>query len=58
MYLEYWGFGEFPFENVPDPRFFYLSKSHEEALTRLIYAARNRMREDDTDQGICPTALR
>lgn len=42
MYLEYWGFGEFPFENVPDPRFFYLSKSHEEALTRLIYAARMR----------------
>lgn len=42
MYLEYWGFSEFPFENVPDPRFFYLSKSHEEALTRLIYAARMR----------------
>lgn len=42
MYLEYWKFREFPFENVPDPRFFYLSKSHEEALTRLIYAARMR----------------
>jgi len=42
MYLEYWGFKEFPFENVPDPDFFYLSKSHEEALTRLIYAAEMR----------------
>ena len=42
MYLEYWGFKEFPFENVPDPRFFYLSKSHEEALTRLVYAAKMR----------------
>ena len=42
MYLEYWGFDKFPFENVPDPDFFYLSKSHEEALTRLIYAAEMR----------------
>jgi len=42
MYLEYWGFRVFPFENVPDPRFFYLSKSHEEALTRLLYAAKMR----------------
>ena len=42
MYLEYWRFKEFPFENVPDPAFFYHSKSHEEALTRLIYAAEMR----------------
>jgi len=42
MYLEYWGFKKFPFENVPDPDFFYLSKSHEEALTRLIYATKMR----------------
>lgn len=42
MYLEYWGFKIFPFENVPDPDFFYLSRSHEEALTRLIYAAEMR----------------
>lgn len=42
MYLEYWEFNKFPFENVPDPDFFYLSKSHEEALTRLIYAAEMR----------------
>ena len=42
MYLEYWGYKKFPFENVPDPDFFYLSRSHEEALTRLIYAAEMR----------------
>ena len=42
MYTEHWGFKKFPFENVPDPSFFYRSKSHEEALTRLIYAAKMR----------------
>jgi len=42
MYLEHWGFRKFPFENVPDPDFFYLSKTHEEALSRLIYAAKMR----------------
>ena len=42
MYLEYWGFQVLPFENVPDPRFFFLSKIHEEALTRLIYAGKMR----------------
>ncbi len=42
MYLEYWGFKRFPFDNVPDPTFFYLSKPHEEGLTRLIYAVEMR----------------
>lgn len=42
MYLDFWGFKVFPFENVPDPQFFFLSKSHEEALTRLLYAAKMR----------------
>jgi len=40
MYLEHWGFKLLPFENVPDPRFFYHSKSHEEALSRIVYAAK------------------
>jgi len=40
MYLEHWGLKEFPFENVPDPRFFYLSHNHEEALSRLLYAVK------------------
>jgi len=38
MYLEYWGFDRFPFDNVPDPDFFFMSRPHEEGLTRLIYA--------------------
>jgi len=38
MYLEYWGFNKFPFDNVPDPEFFFLSKPHEEGLARLVYA--------------------
>jgi len=40
MYLEYWQLKERPFENVPDPRFFYLSNIHQEALMRLLYTAR------------------
>lgn len=40
MYLEYWGLKKFPFENVPDPEFMYLSSEHEEALARLLYVAR------------------
>lgn len=42
MYLDYWKFREPPFENVPDPRFFYLSGAHREALTRMLYAAKMR----------------
>lgn len=42
MYLNYWKFKKFPFENVPDPDFFYLSNSHKEGLTRLIYTAQMR----------------
>lgn len=38
MYEEYWGLKERPFDNTPDPRFLYLSREHEEALTRLLYA--------------------
>lgn len=38
MYLEYWGLKEKPFENTPDPHFFYPSREHREALQRLQYA--------------------
>lgn len=38
MYEVYWGFKEKPFENTPDPRFYFCSPKHEEALTRLLYA--------------------
>ncbi len=42
MYLDYWGLAKLPFENVPDPHFFYLSKPHEEGLMRLLYALEMR----------------
>jgi len=42
MYLKYWGLKVKPFENTPDPKFIYFSKSHEEALVRLFYAVKER----------------
>ncbi len=42
MYEKYWGLNTLPFENVPDPRFFYRSSQHEEALMRLIYATKSQ----------------
>ncbi|MFH0880755.1 MAG: AAA family ATPase [Lentisphaerota bacterium] len=38
MYKDYWHLKELPFENVPDPKFFYASRGHEEAVTRLLFA--------------------
>lgn len=37
MYEAYWGLKEKPFQNTPDPRFFYKSAEHEEMLMRLVY---------------------
>lgn len=37
MYEAYWGLKEKPFQNTPDPRFFYLSPQHEDALMKLSY---------------------
>jgi type II secretory pathway predicted ATPase ExeA len=42
MYEEYWQLENKPFENTPDPHFFYYSLKHEEALSRLVYAVRER----------------
>jgi general secretion pathway protein A len=36
-YLAYWGLSILPFENVPDPRFYFASPTHEEARHRLLY---------------------
>ena len=41
MYLEYWGLSEKPFENTPDPKFFYSSQMHQEALNRILYGVVN-----------------
>ncbi len=43
MYEAYWGLNEKPFQNTPDPKFLYRSEEHEEALSRLIYAVRERV---------------
>ena len=40
MYLSYWGLHRFPFNNVADPSFLYLSEMHKEALSRLLYASK------------------
>lgn len=42
MYQQYWKLQEKPFENTPDPHFLYYSQKHEEALSRLLYAIRER----------------
>jgi general secretion pathway protein A len=42
MYEAYWGVAEPPFNNSPNPRFFYLSPEHEEALMRLVYTVKHR----------------
>lgn len=42
MYEKFYGLTVRPFSKTPDPKFLYLSKSHEEALARLIYAVEER----------------
>jgi general secretion pathway protein A len=42
MYEAYWELSEPPFDNSPNPKFFYRSPEHEEALVRLVYTVRHR----------------
>lgn len=42
MYLEYWGLKEFPFENVPNPKYVYYSQEFREAMIRLLYAVERK----------------
>src|SRR2546423_12727162 len=42
MYEAYWQLSEPPFDNSPNPKFFYLSPEHEEAPVRLVYTVRHR----------------
>ena len=37
MYQRYYGFKEMPFNITPDPRFLYLSPTHQEALQHLKF---------------------
>jgi general secretion pathway protein A len=41
MYEAYWGLSAPPFQNVPDPSFFFLSAQHREGLARLLYAVKH-----------------
>jgi len=38
MYLDYWQLQRKPFENTPDPDFFYFSPAHKDAFIRFKYA--------------------
>lgn len=42
MYTEYWKLKCLPFENAPDPRFFYESRGHREASTRLLFCIQTK----------------
>ena len=44
MYLEFFGLNDNPFTIAPDPRYFYLSQGHREALSHLLYGV-------DSDSG-------
>lgn len=42
MYESFFGLKEAPFNVTPDPRFFYFSRHHLEALSTLLYGIENR----------------
>ncbi|MDO8461872.1 MAG: ATPase, partial [Deltaproteobacteria bacterium] len=42
MYCDYFGLREKPFNVTPDPKFLYLSRSHEEVLDSLLYGIHDR----------------
>ncbi len=42
MYQEYYGFTEHPFNVTPDPKFFYESQDHRDALAYLQYGVQER----------------
>ena len=41
-YMEHWGLQEMPFENTPNPKYYFPSPNHEEALQRLLYGIEAR----------------
>jgi general secretion pathway protein A len=42
MYQSFYGFSEMPFNITPDPRFLYLSPTHQEALQHLKFGVREK----------------
>jgi general secretion pathway protein A len=43
MYLEYYQLVEKPFSTSPDPRYFYLSSQHREAIAKAEYAVTEKL---------------
>jgi general secretion pathway protein A len=43
MYEAYYGLQEKPFGITPDPRYLYLSRTHQDAFAHLLYGLRNRV---------------
>lgn len=41
-YLDHWGLLKPPFENTPDPTYYFPSSHHQEALHRLLYGVKAR----------------
>jgi general secretion pathway protein A len=42
MYNEFYGFSEYPFDLIPNPRFLYLTRSHRDALSSMTQGIKNR----------------
>lgn len=42
MYEDFYGLADRPFSKTPDPRFLFLSRTHREALARLVHAVEER----------------
>ncbi|MFA4916737.1 MAG: AAA family ATPase [Syntrophales bacterium] len=42
MYVDFYGLREKPFNLTPDPRFFFLSRSHRAALEHLLYGIKQK----------------
>ncbi|MBU0716741.1 MAG: AAA family ATPase, partial [Planctomycetes bacterium] len=42
MYAKFFGLRELPFNNTPDPRFFFATPDHEEAVAMLTYTVQER----------------
>lgn len=42
MYESFYGLKERPFSKTPDPRYLYMSRTHQEALARLVHAVEER----------------
>ena len=54
MYEAFYGFAQPPFTLAPDPKFLYLSETHDDAIRQLLQAIR---RKAATSRGSSPNVL-